>query len=125
MKRKSGRHPAVISAQRKPVHGHVIALADELKADVVIVGSRNPGIQTHLLGSEAANIAHIKMAGVFRQAIFFDQLGQFFLRGSNQMVFHLSGISSCKIPCPTFCRANSSCPCHSGILSGVNAWIYL
>ncbi len=30
--------------------------ADELKADVVIVGSRNPGIQTHLLGSEAANI---------------------------------------------------------------------
>ena len=26
---------------------------------------------------------------------------------------------------PTFCRANSSCPCHSGILSGVNAWIYL
>lgn len=37
-------------------------LADELKADVVIVGSRNPNIQTHLLGSEAAGIvryAHV------------------------------------------------------------------
>lgn len=38
------------------VRDQVIALADELKADVVIVGSRNPRDQTHLLGSEAANI---------------------------------------------------------------------
>lgn len=39
--------------------------ADELKADVVIVGSRNPGIQTHLLGSEAANIVRYAHVPVF------------------------------------------------------------
>ncbi|MFS9544334.1 universal stress protein, partial [Klebsiella pneumoniae] len=38
---------------------------DELKADVVIVGSRNPGIQTHLLGSEAANIVRYAHVPVF------------------------------------------------------------
>ncbi len=43
----------------------VIALTDELKADVVIVGSRNPGIQTHLLGSEAANIVRYAHVPVF------------------------------------------------------------
>ncbi|MFH4233467.1 universal stress protein, partial [Acinetobacter baumannii] len=31
------------------IRDQVIDLADELKADLVIVGSRNPGIQTHLL----------------------------------------------------------------------------
>ena len=44
------------------VRDEVIKLADELKADVVIIGSRNPTIQTHLLGSEAASIvryAHV------------------------------------------------------------------
>ncbi|WP_243640641.1 universal stress protein, partial [Klebsiella pneumoniae] len=47
------------------VRDQVIALADELKADVVIVGSRNPGIQTHLLGSEAANIVRYAHVPVF------------------------------------------------------------
>jgi universal stress protein G len=44
------------------VRDEVIKLADELQADVVIIGSRNPNIQTHLLGSEAASIvryAHV------------------------------------------------------------------
>ena len=40
-------------------------LADELKADVVIVGSRNPNIQTHLLGSEAAGIVRYAHVPVF------------------------------------------------------------
>lgn len=47
------------------VRDQVIALADELKADVVIVGSRNPGIHTHLLGSEAANIVRYAHVPVF------------------------------------------------------------
>ena len=47
------------------VRDQVIALTDELKADVVIVGSRNPGIQTHLLGSEAANIVRYAHVPVF------------------------------------------------------------
>ena len=47
------------------VRDQVIVLADELKADVVIVGSRNPGIQTHLLGSEAANIVRYAHVPVF------------------------------------------------------------
>lgn len=44
------------------IRDEVTKLADELKADVVIIGSRNPNIQTHLLGSEAAGIvryAHV------------------------------------------------------------------
>lgn len=47
------------------IRDQVIDLADELKADVVIVGSRNPGIQTHLLGSEAANIVRYAHVPVF------------------------------------------------------------
>lgn len=37
-------------------------LAEELKADVVVIGSRNPSIATHLLGSNASSVirhAHI------------------------------------------------------------------
>ncbi|MBV8041670.1 universal stress protein UspG [Pluralibacter sp.] len=37
-------------------------LAEELNADVVVIGSRNPTITTHLLGSNASNVirhAHI------------------------------------------------------------------
>ena len=37
-------------------------LAEELKADVVVIGSRNPSISTHLLGSNASSVvrhAHI------------------------------------------------------------------
>lgn len=37
-------------------------LADELKADVVVIGSRNPSISTHLLGSNASSViryAHV------------------------------------------------------------------
>ena len=31
-------------------------LAEELKADVVVIGSRNPSITTHLLGSNASSV---------------------------------------------------------------------
>lgn len=31
-------------------------LAEELKADVVVIGSRNPSISTHLLGSNASSV---------------------------------------------------------------------
>ena len=44
------------------VRDEVTLLADELAAEVIIIGSRNPNIQTHLLGSDAANIvryAHV------------------------------------------------------------------
>ena len=37
-------------------------LANEIKADVVVIGSRNPSISTHLLGSNASSVirhAHI------------------------------------------------------------------
>ncbi|MBB1200208.1 universal stress protein UspG [Enterobacteriaceae bacterium 89] len=37
-------------------------LAEDLKADVVVIGSRNPSISTHLLGSNASSVvrhAHI------------------------------------------------------------------
>lgn len=37
-------------------------LAEELKADVVVIGSRNPSISTHLLGSNASSVvrhAHV------------------------------------------------------------------
>ena len=35
------------------IRDEVIKLADELNVSAIIVGSRNPNIQTHLLGSEA------------------------------------------------------------------------
>ena len=47
------------------VRDEVTKLADELKADVVIVGSRNPNIQTHLLGSEASGIVRYAHVPVF------------------------------------------------------------
>ncbi|MGI1294087.1 universal stress protein [Enterobacter kobei] len=47
------------------VRDEVTKLADELKADVVIIGSRNPNIQTHLLGSEAASIVRYAHVPVF------------------------------------------------------------
>lgn len=31
-------------------------LADELRADIVVIGSRNPSISTHLLGSNASSV---------------------------------------------------------------------
>ncbi len=31
-------------------------VASELKADIVVIGSRNPSISTHLLGSNASNV---------------------------------------------------------------------
>ncbi|SAH27663.1 Universal stress protein UspA and related nucleotide-binding proteins [Enterobacter hormaechei] len=37
------------------IRDEVIKLADELNVGAIIVGSRNPNIQTHLLGSEAAS----------------------------------------------------------------------
>lgn len=47
------------------IRDEVTLLADELKADVIIIGSRNPSIQTHLLGSEAANIVRYAHVPVF------------------------------------------------------------
>ncbi len=47
------------------IRDEVTKLADELKVDVVIIGSRNPNIRTHLLGSEAANIVRYAHVPVF------------------------------------------------------------
>ncbi|MFB5077176.1 universal stress protein UspG [Enterobacter sp. 10-1] len=47
------------------IRDEVTKLADELQADVVIIGSRNPNIQTHLLGSEAASIVRYAHVPVF------------------------------------------------------------
>ncbi|MEN3754040.1 universal stress protein [Mangrovibacter sp. SLW1] len=47
------------------IRDEVIKLADELKASVIIIGSRNPNIQTHLLGSEAAGIVRYAHVPVF------------------------------------------------------------
>ena len=44
------------------VRDMVNELANEIKADVVVIGSRNPSISTHLLGSNATSVirhAHI------------------------------------------------------------------
>lgn len=44
------------------VRDMVNELANEIKADVVVIGSRNPSISTHLLGSNASSVirhAHI------------------------------------------------------------------
>jgi len=38
------------------VRGAVNNLVEELKADLVVIGSRNPSITTHLLGSNASSI---------------------------------------------------------------------
>lgn len=54
-----------IHVLRGNVRDEVIKLADELPADVVIIGSRNPNIQTHLLGSEAASIVRYAHVPVF------------------------------------------------------------
>lgn len=47
------------------VRDEVTQLADDLAADVIIIGSRNPNIQTHLLGSDAANIVRYAHVPVF------------------------------------------------------------
>ncbi|MRS92272.1 universal stress protein UspG [Enterobacteriaceae bacterium RIT714] len=47
------------------VRDEVTLLADELAAEVIIIGSRNPNIQTHLLGSDAANIVRYAHVPVF------------------------------------------------------------
>ena len=47
------------------IRDEVIKLADELQADEVIIGSINPNIQTHLLGSEAASIVRYAHVPVF------------------------------------------------------------
>ncbi|KAE9485226.1 universal stress protein UspG [Klebsiella aerogenes] len=44
------------------VRDMVNELANEIKADVVVIGSRNPSLSTHLLGSNASSVirhAHI------------------------------------------------------------------
>lgn len=38
------------------VRDMVNELANEIKADVVVIGSRNPSISTHLLGSNASSV---------------------------------------------------------------------
>jgi universal stress protein G len=47
------------------IRDEVIKLADEIAAGAIIVGSRNPNIQTHLLGSEAASIVRYAHVPVF------------------------------------------------------------
>ena len=47
------------------IRDEVIKLADELNVGAIIVGSRNPNIQTHLLGSEAASIVRYAHVPVF------------------------------------------------------------
>lgn len=47
------------------IRDEVIKLADELNVGAIIVGSRNPNIQTHLLGSEAAGIVRYAHVPVF------------------------------------------------------------
>jgi len=47
------------------IHDRVIELADDLKAEAIIIGSRNPDIQTHLLGSDAASIVRYVHVPVF------------------------------------------------------------
>jgi universal stress protein G len=45
------------------VRDMVNELASEINADVVVIGSRNPSISTHLLGSNASSVirhAHIR-----------------------------------------------------------------
>lgn len=43
----------------------LLSSADELTVGAIIVGSRNPNIQTHLLGSEAASIVRYAHVPVF------------------------------------------------------------
>lgn len=46
------------------VRDEVNELAEELGADVVVIGSRNPSISTHLLGSNASSvIRHANLLG--------------------------------------------------------------
>lgn len=47
------------------VRDEVTLLADELSAELIIIGSRNPGVQSHLLGSDAANIVRYAHVSVF------------------------------------------------------------
>ena len=47
------------------IRDRVIELADDLKAEAIIIGSRNPDIQTHLLGSDAASIVRYAHVPVF------------------------------------------------------------
>ena len=47
------------------VRDEVSALADEIQADVVVIGSRNPDKQSHLLGSQASGIVRHARVPVF------------------------------------------------------------
>ncbi|CAK8737513.1 Universal stress protein UP12 [Sodalis praecaptivus] len=47
------------------IRDEVTRAADELEADVIIIGSRNTNIQTHLLGSDAADIVRYARVPVF------------------------------------------------------------
>lgn len=55
-------HPHIRTGK---VREAVAALADELRADVVVIGSRNPKNHTILLGSEAAGILRDARVPVF------------------------------------------------------------
>ncbi|QIU87926.1 universal stress protein UspG [Yokenella regensburgei] len=57
-------NPSRIKIHVRPgnIRDVVNELAEELHADVIVIGSRNPSITTHLLGSSASNVirhAHI------------------------------------------------------------------
>lgn len=47
------------------IRDRVIELADELQAGAIVIGSRNPDIKTHLLGSDAASIVRYAHVPVF------------------------------------------------------------
>jgi len=38
------------------IRDEISRMADKLSADVIVIGSRNPSLKTHLLGSSAANV---------------------------------------------------------------------
>ncbi|WP_058911738.1 universal stress protein UspG [Entomohabitans teleogrylli] len=47
------------------VRDEINSVAEELDADIIIIGSRNPSITTHLLGSNAASIIRYARTPVF------------------------------------------------------------
>lgn len=48
-----------------PVHQQTLAEADEWKADVIVVGSHNPGLERFLIGSQASAIVARSRCSVF------------------------------------------------------------
>ena len=43
----------------------IIDVSQQIKADLIIIGSRNPSFKTHILGSTASSLAHYAKTSVF------------------------------------------------------------